>query len=374
MDRPDLVLIHRRYQVAREENIQYRPKLFGAIEVPVQSVVMTATEGRLLDQLDLKDLFKFKEIHDDAFRESEKRYLEMSVAPEQWSEREKKMWVSNDGHQDAFRHAYWNALLTKEYGEPWTKAFATAHESGPRNPGAREAMDLYNNEVGRKISQDNPGASRERLGDLVGAAIHRGELVVLNDNGQLAWSDQVAIGEHGRARAIPGPEPAGNVDRERVEIEREPHHSESTGAINNTIDNELACQTPRFAAIYTSCSDAVDAIDANLGRASDNASACMKASLTHLAASNGLQRVDHVLLSEPRPGIGAGENVIVVQGDLNDPAHLRAHMPTDQAINTPVETSLRELAQLDQHAQAAQSVLAQQQDELRRRDVHVVGG
>lgn len=101
-------------------------------------------------------------------------------------------------------------------------------------------------------------------------------------------------------------------------------------------------------ALRQQCSAGVDALDRQLGRSPDQNSACMTASLTTLAAANGFERVDHVLLSERSGQVQAGQNVIIVQGARDDPAHLRAHMPTDQAIGTPVETSQRDLAQIAQ--------------------------
>lgn len=107
----------------------------------------------------------------------------------------------NDGHQDAFRHAYWNALMGSNVGQGEAERFATAHEANPEfeNPAAREAMDLYNNEQGRRIAAENPDASDEELAGLVRDAISNGEMVVVGRDGNLAWSDEVAFGEHGRA-------------------------------------------------------------------------------------------------------------------------------------------------------------------------------
>ncbi|WP_254459837.1 peptidoglycan-binding domain-containing protein [Xanthomonas sacchari] len=104
--------------------------------------------------------------------------------------------------------------------------------------------------------------------------------------------------------------------------------------------------------LYRDCSNGVDALDRQLGRASDTASACMKASLTELAARNGLTRVDHVLLSERGRQAEPGQYVFVVEGDPRNPASLRAHMPTDQAIKTPMDVSFGALAQSEQQRQA----------------------
>ena len=125
------------------------------------------------------------------------------------------LWPTNDGHNDAFRHAFWNARLTSEFGSEWTAQFATAHEARPGNPGMREAMDLYNNEVGRRIAIDNSRATTAQLADLVQQAVRNGDLVVVDQGGRLAWSNSVAVGHHGVSPSSPAaarlPVPDGNA-------------------------------------------------------------------------------------------------------------------------------------------------------------------
>lgn len=99
---------------------------------------------------------------------------------------------------------------------------------------------------------------------------------------------------------------------------------------------------------------AVARLDQQLGRNSDRASECMSGSLACLAQEAGLQRIDHVLLSQATNERAAGENVFVVQGEPGDPGHLRAHMPTAQAVSTTVENSLRKLEQTT-HSHSSQS-------------------
>ncbi|MFI0397139.1 DUF6973 domain-containing protein [Paracoccus jiaweipingae] len=103
----------------------------------------------------------------------------------------------NDGHVDAYRHALWNARMTRAFGEGWTRNYATGHEMIAANPAQREAMDLYNNSIGRQIAVDNPHASDADLQRLVRQALDKGDLVVIDRNLELAWSDQVAVGAHG---------------------------------------------------------------------------------------------------------------------------------------------------------------------------------
>ncbi|PPV09010.1 hypothetical protein XBLMG947_0658 [Xanthomonas bromi] len=92
--------------------------------------------------------------------------------------------------------------------------------------------------------------------------------------------------------------------------------------------------------MYQQIECGVHAIDAAHGRAPDQNSARLIAALLPLAKESGLSRVDHVLMSEAnKTGVHGGENVFVVQGDPTNPAHLRAHMKTEQALATPEEQS-----------------------------------
>lgn len=54
------------------------------------------------------------------------------------------------GNGDAFRHTYWNALMTFDVGSNLAKAFADAHESETAD-GVDKTMDLNNNNIGRNL-------------------------------------------------------------------------------------------------------------------------------------------------------------------------------------------------------------------------------
>ncbi len=121
---------------------------------------------------------------------------------------------------------------------------------------------------------------------------------------------------------------------------------------------------PRHA-LHQQCVAGVQLLDARFNKPWDAHSACMAASLTHLAASHNLERVDHVVLSQKGTKVAAGEIVFVVEGELNDPAHRRAHMPTAQAVTTPPEQSFQQLAELDQvrgQSQAQEQVRTQEHE------------
>lgn len=224
--RPTPGQIEAHYQVAEEATADWSPKLFGAI--PVGDIggsrTLTLTEGRLLDQLTfdrgISGLQRFRGIADDAFATADARVpplsgnaippaVEARIQALPAAERQdvRDAWPRNDGHNDAFRHAYWNARLASDFGAEWTQQFTTAHEGVNPGSSTREAMDLYNNEVGRRIAAEHPDASPAELADHVRAALDTGELVVIDRSGHLAWSNTVANGDHGITMDLGGVPP-----------------------------------------------------------------------------------------------------------------------------------------------------------------------
>ncbi len=231
--KPDLAAIERNYQVP-EQNVQdWSPKAFGFISTGslFGTQKFTSTEGKMLDKLTrdqgIVGLKSFERISKDALSNARTVYpsngtlpnhiktnIEAKVAKfpieQQGSQRAAlsnaamREWSGQDGHMDAFRHALWNAKLTSEFGSNWTKQFTTAHEGSSSGSSVREAMDLYNNEVGRKIATNNPNASAKELESLVKKAVDDGELVVIGRNGHLAWSNTVAVNDHGLSVSLSG--------------------------------------------------------------------------------------------------------------------------------------------------------------------------
>ncbi|MCC7634397.1 hypothetical protein IEN52_09645 [Stenotrophomonas rhizophila] len=125
-------------------------------------------------------------------------------------------------------------------------------------------------------------------------------------------------------------------------------------------------------ALYQQIREQVTALDARHGRSFDATSERMTASLLVLAKGNGLDRVDHVVLSNATADKPAGHNVFVVQGELNNPAHQRAHMPTEQAAQTPVEASLQRFGVVSQEQQQRQQ--AQQLQDAREQQASQARG
>jgi len=73
-------------------------------------------------------------------------------------------------------------------------------------------------------------------------------------------------------------------------------------------------------------------------------------------SGNALTRVDHV--------VAGPERIFAVQGALNDPAQLRAHVPVQEAMQTPVEQSDAKLAVANQ-AISQELALTQQREQSR---------
>ncbi len=106
----------------------------------------------------------------------------------------------------------------------------------------------------------------------------------------------------------------------------------------------------------------VHAVDVGLGRAPDESSERLAASLLLKARENGLSRVDHVLMSARTGDATGAHNMFAVQGALGDPAHLRTHEDINTALATPVQESFRQLEQVaDRQMPPSQSHVAQEE-------------
>ncbi|WP_067647185.1 DUF6973 domain-containing protein [Nocardia harenae] len=205
---PELADILRRFQTAPSDGPAtlwpsgVMLERIRALNPDFQPILMTPDEIALLSSrlgasgpLAVRDISDFFEIKAEA--ESTAR----EVLPEHGQ---------SDGHGDAFRHMYWNALMTQRYGEDWTQRYATAHEELGAAAPTREAMDLYNNSIGRQIALDNPDATPDQLQGLITDRIRAGDAIVLDDTGQIEWSDRVALDRTGAAPRLDIPLPEGS--------------------------------------------------------------------------------------------------------------------------------------------------------------------
>ncbi len=107
----------------------------------------------------------------------------------------------------------------------------------------------------------------------------------------------------------------------------------------------------------------VVALDDQNGRTFDDTSERLAASLLVLAKERGLDRVDHVLLSNETRDLPAAHNIFLIKGELGDPAAQRAAMPTSEAATKSIEQSHAEIEGINQRqATAPHPSVAREQD------------
>lgn len=126
--------------------------------------------------------------------------------------------------------------------------------------------------------------------------------------------------------------------------------------------------------LYQQIHDGVAALDAKHGRSFDAVIERMSVNLLVLAKDNGLTRVDHVVLSGATADKSAGYNLFVVQGELGNPAHLRAALATAQAAQASVDESMKHLDVVTREQQQrvqAQQVEQQMHDEREQQAIQV---
>jgi len=78
--------------------------------------------------------------------------------------------------RDAFRHAYWNALMAT-HSESDAKQAGDSHERTYVGPYKETYMDLHNNKVGREIGAANANKRHEEIAALVAQALAEGRLI-----------------------------------------------------------------------------------------------------------------------------------------------------------------------------------------------------
>jgi hypothetical protein len=124
--------------------------------------------------------------------------------------------------------------------------------------------------------------------------------------------------------------------------------------MNNDRERDITDPTHPYSKLYHQAHTWASQEDHKRGRQPDEKTRNLAGSLTVLAAENGFKDIDRILFSVKTNHSKPGENVFVVQGE--PPSHLRAHMPTAEAINKDFSTSLM---QLDDIPRKQQQVLAQ---------------
>lgn len=189
-------------------------------------------------------------------------------------------------------------------------------------------------------------------GALNHAGLHRNTLI---GNDRTYEGALRPLSNKGDIESIPAPVPGSRLNKE----EHNPMPSRNwkqwliteNGGAREGSDTTAASMTPADARHHDNpllgqIRNKVAALDVANVRSFDATSERLSASLLALAKDNGLTRVDHVLLSERTADSPTAHNILIVQGERDDPAHLRAAMPTALAAQTPVEASFERVEQI----------------------------
>ena len=139
--------------------------------------------------------------------------------------------------------------------------------------------------------------------------------------------------DHGlKPDGIAGPK---TMDALRHQLEQK-HESHAADRAPLRLDNPAHPEH----ALYKQALDAVHRLDAAHQREPNHLSGQLAGSLTVRAREEGLQRIDHAVLSED------AKRTYAVQGDLSSPFKRVAEVDTAQAVNTPLEKSSAALEQM----------------------------
>jgi hypothetical protein len=172
------------YQMAEDTNTVRYPEDLRAVLAGQREV--TATEAKLLDGLAPWQQVRFRQLVDEVYDEAGRHYSDAQG--------------TIDNHNDAFRHVYWSAMLSREFGAEFAQQYTSAHETAPWNTMAgSEAMDLYNNRIGLALAAEHPDASPAELARLADEAVRGGRAVVIGPDGTPMFADTVVEGGTGRA-------------------------------------------------------------------------------------------------------------------------------------------------------------------------------
>ena len=99
---------------------------------------------------------------------------------------------------------------------------------------------------------------------------------------------------------------------------------------------------------YRQAFAAVSRRDAEMGREPDENSRRIALAGAGLALRGGYERIDDLVFNVATPRLAAGERFFVLQGERENPAHLRESMATRDALTADPVQAQRELAQLEQ--------------------------
>lgn len=102
--------------------------------------------------------------------------------------------------------------------------------------------------------------------------------------------------------------------------------------------------------------ECMHALDRAHNRTFDDAGERACWALLPLAKERGITEPQHAVVSNAGPNTKAGEYLFLVQGALDNPAHLRTQMNTMEAMQTPIDSSLARVEELNQEQTRRQAM------------------
>ena len=281
--------------------------------------------------------------------------------------------IPSQGHNDAldaFRHAYTSGRVTQmALGmQAVARHFGDENETGPAHPNdpREHRMDLWNNEVGRRLGADTD--SPDALALSIHQRLREGLLVTQLGDPRL---EKLYPGD---PRLLhPRNNPAGEL-LDAQDVER----------INRDVDHALDRSMPRGGSAYCPATgergrsaalaaswatddaltgqvrESVHRQDAARGRVPDDASERLSLQLALAAKLAQLPRVDEVAFNEASHDMPSGTRASAVyRPHGNAPPFFHASVDVVAALRTPPEETLLQLGRLSsQHGPAQAPVVA----------------
>lgn len=147
----------------------------------------------------------------------------------------------------------------------------------------------------------------------------------------------------------------------RAKNDAQPASPENDRGPNQSPQADHKRATPEQAFLQHAREKTADAFAQHGMAPSSQALDCIAGCLATQAQRDGLDRIDHVVLSQ-HPGGEIGRNVIAVQGQLHDTAQKLSHVETQRASSVPLSDSLRTLEAISASRDQPVSQLAPTQD------------
>jgi len=201
------------------------------------------------------------------------------------------------------------------------------------DPDLREALSAIGQNATRRAPDSSSSLRQGSSGESVRALQSQlNELGITDSHGRALVSDgsfgpstRTAVENFQRTHGLQTDGVAGTDTRDALQHHLTRAHDISRMSLSDSRHPGMS--------LYTQALEGVRGIDQQRGRATDLVSCNLAGSLAVAACSEGMRRIDHVVMSED------GSRAYEVQGDLKSPFKVHANVDMAQAVNTPLEQS-----------------------------------